>query len=437
MAVMVLKNIDTRPNGEALKKCILSGPYKPTTVLVQAVEATDDSPTVPEHTTTLPHSAGKVVSNTNVLRPGMYRIDNRRAHTRATQLPQFIRNTNPRMSTSIGVNHKATVSRPQLKSNQSRDKVMPNNSQVKLKKTQVEVHHRIPSVSNKMKSITTCKDSLNSRTLNANAVCATCNKCLVDSNHFPCVTKMLNDVHARTKKPNIVQLILFIVDSGCTKHMTCNLKLLCNFVEKVYYVKCLNYNLFSVGQYCDADLEDETLEVLKEFLTMIQRNLQAPVITVRTDRGTEFLNKTLNAFFKEEGIKHQTSTARTPEQNGVVERQNQVSETSVANNTSGLVPQRQKASDYDNSDLVPQQQDVSSSADEHVPSQQELDLLFVLLYDEEVYVAQPDGFVDPDHPEKVYRLRKALYGLKQASRAWYDELSKFLTSKGFTKGRID
>nr|GEW15380.1 retrotransposon protein, putative, unclassified [Tanacetum cinerariifolium] len=53
--------------------------------------------------------------------------------------------------------------------------------------------------------------------------------------------------------------------------------------------------------------------------------------------------------------------------------------------------------------------------------------------EEEVYVAQPDGFVDPDHPEKVYRLRKALYRLKQAPRAWYDELSKLLRSKGFTK----
>nr|GFA50958.1 Gag-Pol polyprotein [Tanacetum cinerariifolium] len=51
----------------------------------------------------------------------------------------------------------------------------------------------------------------------------------------------------------------------------------------------------------------------------------------------------------------------------------------------------------------------------------------------EVYVAQLDGFVDPDHPKKVYCLRKALYGLKQAPRAWYDELSKFLTSKRFTK----
>ncbi|GKE68533.1 retrovirus-related pol polyprotein from transposon TNT 1-94, partial [Tanacetum coccineum] len=55
---------------------------------------------------------------------------------------------------------------------------------------------------------------------------------------------------------------------------------------------------------------------------MIQRNLQAQVISVRTDRGTEFLNKTLHAYFKEEGIEHQTSTPRTPEQNGVVERRN-------------------------------------------------------------------------------------------------------------------
>nr|GEV35921.1 hypothetical protein [Tanacetum cinerariifolium] len=307
-----------------------------------------------------------------------------------------------------GVNHKPNVSIPQLKSNQSRDKVLPNNSQVEVKKTKVVVHPRIPSVSNKMKSVTACKDSLNSRTLNA----------------------------------NIIQLIIFIVDSGCTKHMTGNLKLLCNFVEKFLG---LNHNLFSVGQFCDADLEvafrkstcfvrdlqgndllsgnrgsdlytislqestsltllclmakgtptqaclwhrrlsylnfdyinllskndimiglpklkyvkDQlcsscehkweeinsgdcrrllkiyldfvssfqglNTRMLNDFLTMIQRNLQAPLITVRTDRGTEFLNKTLNAFFKEKGIEHQTSTARTPDQNGVngvVERQN-------------------------------------------------------------------------------------------------------------------
>ncbi|GKC95543.1 retrovirus-related pol polyprotein from transposon TNT 1-94, partial [Tanacetum coccineum] len=56
---------------------------------------------------------------------------------------------------------------------------------------------------------------------------------------------------------------------------------------------------------------------------------------------------------------------------------------------------------------------------------------------EEVYVNQLDGFVDPHHPDKVYHLKKALYGLKQAPRAWYDELSNFLVSKGFSKGSIN
>ncbi|GJX38810.1 retrovirus-related pol polyprotein from transposon TNT 1-94 [Tanacetum coccineum] len=507
----------------------------------------------------------------------MYRIASSTTQTRAPQLNQTSRNTNPRVSTSTGVAHKTNVSRPQPRSNQMKDKVVPNTSHVKFKKTEVEEHPRISSISNQTKSVTACNDSLNSRTSNVNAVCATCGKCVFNSNHDACVSKFLKDVNARTKKPNvvpistrkpksqanksvatphkktvasestitnsksyyrmlykktnkawkwwiaqqcpsaytwvpktkrkwvpkvrnesvtkkIVQLILFIVDSGCTKHMTGNLSLLCNFVEKylgtvrfgndqfapilgygdlvqgnitikrVYYVEGLNHNLFSVGQFCDADLEvafrkstcfvrdlqgndlltgnrgtdlytislqettsstpiclmakasptqawlwhrrlshlnfdyinllskkdvviglpklkyvkdqlcsscevskskrssfksktvpsskgrlnllhmdlcgpmrvasingkkyilvivddysrytwtlflrskDETPEVLKDFITIIQRNLQALVISVRTDRGTLFLDKTLHAFFKEEGIEHQTST---------------------------------------------------------------------------------------------------------------------------------
>ncbi|GJZ21430.1 retrovirus-related pol polyprotein from transposon TNT 1-94 [Tanacetum coccineum] len=306
----------------------------------------------------------------------------------------------------------------------------------------------------------------------------------------------------------IVQIILFIIDSGCTKHMMGNLKLMCNFVKKylgtvrfgndqfalilgyrdlvqgnlkikrVYYVEGLNYNLLSVDQLCDADLEvafrkstcfvrdlqgndlltgtrgsdlytitlqesssptpicfmakasltqawlwhrrlshlnfdtinllskddivnglpklkyvkdqlcssceigkakrstfktktipsskgrlhllhmdlcglmrvesmngkkyilvivddysrytwthvlrskDETPKVLIDFFKMIQRGLQAQVITVRTDNGTKFLNKTLHAYFKEELINHQSIIARTPEQNDAVKRQN-------------------------------------------------------------------------------------------------------------------
>ncbi|GJY17810.1 retrovirus-related pol polyprotein from transposon TNT 1-94 [Tanacetum coccineum] len=56
---------------------------------------------------------------------------------------------------------------------------------------------------------------------------------------------------------------------------------------------------------------------------------------------------------------------------------------------------------------------------------------------EEVYVSQPEGFVDPDHLTYVYRLKKDLYGLKQAPRAWYDTLSWFLLDNKFSKGAVD
>nr|GEV99234.1 retrovirus-related Pol polyprotein from transposon TNT 1-94 [Tanacetum cinerariifolium] len=128
--------------------------------------------------------------------------------------------------------------------------------------------------------------------------------------------------------PNLVKIVLFILDSGCSKHMTGNLKLLINFVEKflgtvkfrndqivpilgygdlvqgavtikrVYYVEGLNHNLFSVGQFCDADLEVA---------------FRKSTCYIRDLKGNDLLT---------EGILHQTSVARTPEQNDVVERQN-------------------------------------------------------------------------------------------------------------------
>nr|GFB83616.1 retrovirus-related Pol polyprotein from transposon TNT 1-94 [Tanacetum cinerariifolium] len=56
---------------------------------------------------------------------------------------------------------------------------------------------------------------------------------------------------------------------------------------------------------------------------------------------------------------------------------------------------------------------------------------------EDVYVCQPKGFIDADHPSHVYKLKKALYGLKQAPRAWYNELSTFLLYNHFFKRTID
>ncbi|GJS80397.1 putative ribonuclease H-like domain-containing protein [Tanacetum coccineum] len=70
----------------------------------------------------------------------------------------------------------------------------------------------------------------------------------------------------------------------------------------------------------------------------------------------------------------------------------------------------------------------------------QMDVKSAFLYgtiDEEVYVSQPPGFVDPDHPTKVYKVVKALYGLHQAPRAWYATLSTFLVKHGYRRGTID
>nr|GEW57874.1 retrovirus-related Pol polyprotein from transposon TNT 1-94 [Tanacetum cinerariifolium] len=362
---------------------------------------------------------------------------------------------------------KTSVSIPQLKSNPMGDKVMRNNSQGK--KQEVEYQCRNVKLYKNKTSVTACNDSLNDKTLNVNIVSTMCDKCVLNDNHDICV---LNSVAKPLKKivasesnqkpknitrklyenvsktccwwypkftpsgykckpksgqeninPNLVEIVLFIVDSGCSKHMTGNLKLLINFKEKflgtvkfgndqiapilgygdlgygsssvsfeLRHINLLSKNDIVVGlpklkfikdhlcsscelgkakrksfhikitpslkrrlQLLHIDLcgpmreasingkryilvivddysrytwthflrsKDETPEVLIDFLRLVQRRLQAQVRIVRTDKGTEFLNQTLHAYFAAEGVLHQTSVARTPEQNDAVERRN-------------------------------------------------------------------------------------------------------------------
>nr|GEW51042.1 hypothetical protein [Tanacetum cinerariifolium] len=160
----------------------------------------------PVTTQILPQTTRQAVRNTNLIKPIMYQIDTRITQTRAPQLSQTSRNTDPRVSTSTRVIHRINVSRASLKSTQIKDKVVPNNSQVKFKKTKVEDHHRISSISNKIKSVTTCNDSLKSKTSNVNVVCATYGKCVFNLNHDACVSKFLNEMNARTKKPKVVPI---------------------------------------------------------------------------------------------------------------------------------------------------------------------------------------------------------------------------------------
>nr|GEV67246.1 hypothetical protein [Tanacetum cinerariifolium] len=268
------------------------------------------------------------------------------------------------------------------------------------------------------------------------------------------VSKPKIDVGSASKaKSKVVQIVMWIVNSGCSKHTTGDRSPLRNFIEKfmgtvrfendnfaaitgyggyiqgnitifhVYYVEGLRHNLFSIGQFCDGDLEvafhsktcyvrnlerddlitgrresnlytisisdmaasssgkskkashppklvpsdnsklellhmdlcrpmrvasingkkyilvivddysrytwvyflhlkDKTPEIIKKFITQAQLNYKAKVCKIRTDNGTEFKNATLKAHYEKLGIMQQFLTARTPQQNGVVQRRN-------------------------------------------------------------------------------------------------------------------
>ncbi|GJX90638.1 hypothetical protein Tco_0343964 [Tanacetum coccineum] len=361
-------------------------------------------------------SQTKSVPKTNVSE-GMYQIDTKTTQTRAPQLPQTSRNTNPRVSTSTRVIHNTNVSIPQLRSTQMKDKVVPNNSQVKDKKTEVEDHPRISSISNKTKSVTACNDSLKSRTSNVNAVCATCGKCVFNLNHDTCVSKFLNDVNTRTKKPKvvlistrkpksqakksiatppketIVQLILFIVDSRCTKHMTGNLTLLCNFVEKYLgTVRFGNDQFALILGYRDLVQGNITINRGNDLLTsnrgsdLYTSSLQettstTPIFLMDKDSPTQADGENLDKM-KEKGDTYILVGYSTQSKGYHVYNKRTRLIVESIHLRFDEIKEMLKASDYDNSGPVPQLQNVSPSADTTVPSQQELDLLFGPLYDE-------------------------------------------------------
>nr|GEX53161.1 ribonuclease H-like domain-containing protein [Tanacetum cinerariifolium] len=100
-------------------------------------------------------------------------------------------------------------------------------------------------------------------------------------------------------------------------------------ITRVYFVEGLGHNLFSVGQFCDSNLEvhfkrskDKAPKVIKAFLKRISVLLRSPVIIIRTDNDIEFKNQVLKDYFDSVGISHQMYSIRTPQQNGVVERRN-------------------------------------------------------------------------------------------------------------------
>nr|GEY03146.1 hypothetical protein [Tanacetum cinerariifolium] len=148
---------------------------------------------------TLPLNKKSILKNTKVLAPGMYKLHTEPTQTRTLQLPNDSRKTNKRVSFSTGVIPNTSVSKPQLKSNPIKDRVLLSNSQGK--KQEVEDHRRNVKLPKNKTSITACNDSLNAKTLNVNFVCATCGKCVLNAKHDMCVLKSHNSVNSRTKMP--------------------------------------------------------------------------------------------------------------------------------------------------------------------------------------------------------------------------------------------
>nr|GEX15158.1 integrase, catalytic region, zinc finger, CCHC-type, peptidase aspartic, catalytic [Tanacetum cinerariifolium] len=316
-----------------------------------------------------------------------------------------------------------------------------------------------------------------------------------------------------TELDELIEIIIFIVDSGCSKHITGNLKLLTNFVEKflgtvkfgndqiapilgygdlvqgtvtikrVYYVEGLNNNLFSVGQFYDADLE-----VAFRKSTCYIRDLKGNGLLTGS-RGIDLYSITLQdtsspnpiclmakatssqAWLWHHRLSHLNfDTINMLSKNDIVIGllklkfvkdhlcsswySTQLRAYMVSNKRTIVIVETihvyfdelpQMASDHEGVDfeesfaLIARLEVVRlfiAYAAHKSFTVYQRDVKTSFLYGplkEEVYVNQPDGFVDPYHPDKVYRLMKALYGLKQASRAWYDELSNFLLSKGELK----
>ncbi|GJW71831.1 hypothetical protein Tco_0128748 [Tanacetum coccineum] len=152
----------------------------------------------------LPQNVLLIFKNTNMIALGMYKVHTEPNQTRTPQSPQDIRKTNKRMSFSTGVIPTTSVSRPQLKSNQLEDRVMPNNSQGKRKK--LEDYHRNFKFSNNKTYVNACNDSLNAKTSNVNFVCVTCGKYVLNDNHDMCVLHYIHGVNSRTKMPMAVPI---------------------------------------------------------------------------------------------------------------------------------------------------------------------------------------------------------------------------------------
>nr|GEV47866.1 integrase, catalytic region, zinc finger, CCHC-type, peptidase aspartic, catalytic [Tanacetum cinerariifolium] len=371
-------------------------------------------------------------------------------------------------------------------------------------KNKVEAHPRTAKSSLKNKNCAVVPKGtafVQHSKINANSkiICVKCNACMLFDNHGNAcpLTKITTSIEVPSRnlialetdtpklvitlvysrkpkkskftdpvsKSKVVQIVLWYLDSGYSKHMTKDRSQLTNFVNKfvgtvkfrndhvvkirgygdyqignvtisrVYYVEVLGHNLFSVGQLCDSNLE-----VAFRQHTCYIRNLEGVDLMIGsrgnniTNNGTEFINQTLRKYYEQDGISHETSVAHSPQQNDAVEKQNctliEVTHTMLIYAKASLflwVEAVATACYTQNHSIIHL---CHGKTPYELLHNKPPDLSFLYVFgalcyptndSENLGKLQPKAhigrFVDPDNPTQVYKLKKALYGLKQAPRA--------------------
>nr|GEW59835.1 retrovirus-related Pol polyprotein from transposon TNT 1-94 [Tanacetum cinerariifolium] len=251
-------------------------------------------------------------------------------------------------------------------------------------------------------------------------------------------TKWVPKVRNENSEKRIVQLILFIVDSGCTKHMTGNLKLLCNFVEKYLGFITSKDSIIISSQLVNFVMR--IWRLLKS--TCFVRDLQGNDLLIGTSSVNKSSSPTDNSKQRDTPptTNIQSSTEPSNPTNANAEENNDIqAQHEFINPFCTPVQEVVESSSHNIAKGYAQEEGIDFEESFAPVARLEAFRIFIaydahksfLIYQidvkmaflngslkEAVYVAQPNGFVNLDHPEKVYRVRKALYGLKQALRAW-------------------
>nr|GEV92905.1 copia protein [Tanacetum cinerariifolium] len=366
----------------------------------------------------------KVVKNDKVIAPGMFRINPFKTSREEKHVPNTVRasaRTKP-----IAISQPPVITKKDFVNSDSNGLSSTGIDNTKTRRPQPRSNTKNDRVSSESKSSRSKNKGVEN--VISKVVCAMCKQCLIFVNHDVCLCNYVNGKTSRGKKQTanvsikekqkkhqpkvkktkkvgfikrlatpkprksrfflrwsptgrLFDLIGKIIesseseiqsdcsngDNACTSNtLEPKIKRFPNstsLLGRVYFVEGLGHNLFSVGQFCDSNLEAEAIATacFTQNHSIIHRHF----------------NKTPYELINE----------RKPD-----------------------------ISCYPKND----REDIGK-----------------LSAKEDVYMCQPEGFIDVDHPSHVYKLKKALYGLKQAPRAWYDELSTFLLQNHFFKGTID